>query len=173
MVFTLPEKPQHLDFTLLPPSLPMPIRLIRRRVSPSRMLRPHMLRRIRPINILIRIRRPLRLRINRLPTPPRAATRAKRPEEPRDQRARDGQPHVNEHRPAEVKRDAVFILQGGVERGVEAGVGDGGEEDKGPEEGGGDEGGDGGEDAAEAAEEAADADEDFDACGDDGEDVEG
>lgn len=135
-------------------------------------LRRHMLRRVGPVNILIRIRRPFRLRVRRLPAPPRAATRAEGPEQATSRRTRHGQPHVSEHRASQREGNAVAVLQRGVESGAEARIGYGGEEDEGAEEGGADQGGDGGEDAAEAGEEAADADEDFHGGGDDGEDEE-
>lgn len=151
----------------------MPIRLISRRPPPRVLpLRRHMLRRVGPVDILVRIRRPLRLRVRRLPAPPRAATRAECPEQATRRRTRHRQPHVSEHRASQRGGNPVAVLQRGVESGAETRIGDGGEEDEGAEEGGADDGGDGGEDAAEAGKEAADADDDFHGGGDDGEDEE-
>ena len=130
------------------------------------------IRRIR--DALISVRRGLGhlLCRGRVPRPPGAAAGAKGPEQAGGHGASDGEPHVDVHGGADVEADALVAQRHGAGHG-HAGVGEGGEEGKGEGEGGGDEGGEGGEEGAEAGEEAADADEDFDADGGDGEDVEG
>ena len=129
---------------------------------------------IRPVDSFIRVWRALGhggFVVRRLATASGATATAEGPENTGDERASDGEPHVDEHGGADVEGDAV-LLESDVESATEADICGGRKDGKGPEEDGGDHACQGSEERTEAGEETANADEDLDGCGDDGDDVE-